>query len=573
MLTETDDAGPGSAVNGTRQTVPAPGAAARTLVASLLAHGTDRVFCVAGESFLPVLDALYDTPSIDVVSCRHEGSAGFMALADAKLTGRAGICLVSRGPGATNAAAAVHAAGEDATPLIVLVGGVAADNTDRESFQDIDCARLFGGMAKAVWTLRRPALAGEFVARAFRLAESGTPGPVILTLPVDVLEQAGPAGAPVGRSVPAGLVPAVPELRAVGKQLAAARCPVLLAGERLDTAAGRDLLLRTAEHHRLPVVTANKYQHLLPNRHPCYAGHLHNSTRADQLAALNEADLVLAVGTRLDRVTTRDDQFPASGGAFQPLIHVYPDAARLGARHDLRAGFAMDPVRFLAELARWPAADDSGARREWVARLHELEAGRSVWHPVLSDDGVVFGAVAASLNELTAGDVTVIVDSGTFTSWIYRYLRFGPRGRLLGISSSTMGFAVGAGVCAALRATDTPTVVIIGDGGFLMNPGELITACARRLPVVYVIANNSSYATIRVHQERAYPGRRIGTDLANPRFAAMATAFGALGLVARTPEAVGRCLATALASDGPAVVEVPTSLRHVTAWRQLDGPS
>lgn len=552
-------------------TAPERPTAAGTLVASLRAHGTDRVFCVAGESYLPVLDALYDTPLIDVVTCRHEGSAGFMALTEAKLTGRAGVCLVSRGPGATNAAIAVHAARDDAAPLILLVGGVASGEADREAFQDIDCARLFGGLAKATWTVREPAKAGEFVARAFRVAESGTPGPVVLALPADVLGQADPVGIPAARTAPSELGCAGSALKAVRELLSTARRPLVLAGELLDTAVGRARLRDVAQRHVLPVVTANKYQHLLPNRHPSYAGHLHNSTQADQLAALDQADLVLAVGSRLDSVTTQGGKFPAAPMPRQPLVHVYPDAERLGARHQVASGFALDPVPFLDRMLRWPARNPGGRRRDWVAQLHQIEVGQSAWQPLRADDGVVFGIVAASLDELTDGDVTIIVDSGTFTSWIYRYVRFGTRGRLLGISSSSMGFGVGAGVSAALRSDDVPTVVIIGDGGFLMNPGELITACSRNLHVVYVVANNGSYATIRQHQERVYPGRNIGTDLANPSFAAMADAFGALGLEAHTAEEVGPCLATALECGRPAVVEVRTSLRHITAWRVLDG--
>jgi acetolactate synthase I/II/III large subunit len=547
-----------------------PPTAARALVATLRAHETDRVFCVAGESYLPVLDALYDTPLIDVVTCRHEGSAGFMALADAKLTGRAGVCLVSRGPGATNASIAVHAAAEDATPLILLVGGVGSRVTDCEAFQDIDCGRLFGGIAKACWTVRDPGRVGEFVARAFRVAESATPGPVVLALPADMLGQACPGDTPAQRVAPARLTVAGPDLEAVRGLLAAARRPLVLAGGRLDTPAGRVLLRDAAQQHSLPVVTANKYQHLLPNRHASYAGHLSNSTQADQLVALGQADLILAIGTRLDSVTTQRDRFPAPRPG-QPLIHVYPDAARLGARHQAACGLAMDPVPFLEELSCWPAADPGGTRRAWVTHLHQIEAARSAWHPVHAEDGVVFGSVVASLDELTGGDVTIVVDSGTFTSWIYRYMRFGARGRLLGISSSSMGFGVGAGVSAALRADDVPTVVVTGDGGFLMNPGELMTACSRGLPVVYVIANNGSYATIRQHQERAYPGRQIGTDLANPDFAAMAEAFGALGLTARTDQEVRACLATALDCDRPTVIDVHTSLRYITAWQLLGG--
>jgi acetolactate synthase-1/2/3 large subunit len=536
--------------------------AGHRLVASLRGHGVDRVFCVAGESYLPVLDALYDTPEIDVVTCRHEGSAAFMALADAKLTGRAGVCLVSRGPGAANAAVAVHAAAEDGSPLILLVGGVPAGATDREAFQSLDCGAAFGGVAKAVWTLHDPDAAAEFAARAFRTAESGTPGPVVLTLPEDVLERPS-AGPPARRTSLGPVEPDPRDLHEVRRLLHAAERPLLLVGAGLRDA--RVLIREVAERHGLPVVTSNKNQHLLANRHPAYAGHLHNATQPRQLEAFQRADFVLAVGTRLDGVTTRGHRFPAAG---QPLVHVHPDAARIGAYHRPELGFAADPVAFLHEVLRWTPSDRD--RSDWTAELHRIETEKARWEPVSADDGVVFGAVAAALDELTGGDVTVVVDSGTFTSWIYRYVRFGERGRLLGVSSSSMGFAVGAGVSAALRAEPgVPTVVVIGDGGLLMNAGDLITACARALPVVFVVANNGSYGTIRLHQERAHPGRPIATGLTNPDFARLAESFGALGLSAHTEDQVRPCLAKALEYGGPALVEVRTSLEHITAYRRL----
>jgi acetolactate synthase I/II/III large subunit len=543
--------------------------AATTLVASLAAHGTDRVFCVAGESYLPVLDALYDHAGIDLVTCRHEGSAAFAALADGKLTRRPGICLVSRGPGATNAAIGVHAAAEDASPLILLVGGVSSTKAGREAFQDIDCAQLFGGIAKAVLNLAEPSMTGELLARAFRIAVDGTPGAVVLTLPEDILRHADTVGVPTELTTLATTPLASQDLDRVRDLLAAARRPLFLAGAQVDSPKGRKLIMAAAERHTIPVITSNKHQHLLPNRHPAYAGHLHNTTQLTQLSALDDADLVIAVGTRLDWVTTQGHRFPSGRMPRQALVHVYPDAERIGRHHLSTVGMVANPVDFLCRLVTWAPADPATSRAAWLARLHSIEAAKAVWRPVPDEDGIVFGEVAAALDELTGGEVTVVVDSGTFTSWIYRYLRLGQRGRLLGISSSAMGFAVGAGVSAALRGSEVPIIVIIGDGGFLMNCGELATAAQRQLPVVFVVANNSSYATIRLHQEMKYPGRTIGTDLTNPDFAAMAESFGLLGLTARTRDQVRPCLAKALGHRRPSVVEINTSLRHITAYQRL----
>lgn len=515
--------------------------AAAVMAQTLRAHGVDRVFCVAGESYLPLLDAFYDMPDIDVVTCRHEGSAAFMALADAKLTGHAGVCLASRGPGAANSVIGIHAAAEDGSPLILLVGGVATDEAGREPFQDVDCAALFGGVAKAAWTVNSPDAAGEFLARAFRLAESGTPGPVVLTLPEDVLP-AMTSAEPIPR-------PGLSTPVCVPSHLTAQR-PLIVAGSRLDSPRGRAVLREVAEQHRIPVVTSNKNQHLLPNRHPCYAGHLHNSTPSAQVDAWAKSDCVLAVGTRLDAVTTRGHTFPPAGTG---LVHVYPDEARLGTFHAGCHGIVADPVEFLTAIR--PSDVDPG----WASRLHELETKQAVFKPRQAEDGIVFGAVVAELDDLTGGDITAVVDSGTFTSWVYRHLRFGPHGRLLGIGSSAMGFSVGAAITAAMRGERV--VAFAGDGGFLMNNSELITACERGLPVVYIVANNRSYATIRRHQDKEYPGRVIATDLSNPDFAWLAESFGALGIRVYSEDQIRPALAKALDCGGPAVVEVRTSLK------------
>ncbi len=262
---------------------------------TLLAHGVDRVFCVAGESYLAVLDELHAASTVDVVTSRHEASAGFAAVADAKLTGRAGVCLVSRGPGATNASIAVHSAWYDATPLVLVIGQVPRCDLGTEAFQEVDYARAFSGLAKEVLVLLEPARTGEFVARAFRTAQSGTPGPVVLVLPEDVLDLPDPVGAAPTRWQPGDRV---------RELLHGAERPLLLAGGTLGGEAGRRVLAAAAHRHHLPVLTSNKRQDLFDNRDPCYAGHLHNNTQERQRTLLDRADLVLAVGTRLDDVTT-----------------------------------------------------------------------------------------------------------------------------------------------------------------------------------------------------------------------------------------------------------------------------
>ncbi|MDJ1135436.1 thiamine pyrophosphate-binding protein [Streptomyces iconiensis] len=545
--------------------MPAPNrTVAETLLHSLRAHDVDRIFCVAGESYLPLLDALYDS-EVDVLGCRHEGSAGFAALADAKLTGRAGVCLVSRAPGAANAAIAVHAAAEDATALVVLVGDVPTRELGRESFQS---GRPLGDLTKAVLTLYTPEATGETVRRAFRVAESGTPGPVVLHVPEDVFDRTG-ADQPAGRVTLGHTVPGERDFESVHGLLTAARRPLLLAGSMLDTASGRTLLRQTSQRHSLPVVTSNKNQHLLENRHRCYAGHLHNSTQPQQLAEFDRADLVLAVGTRLGQISTRRLRFPRGPEPDQALVHVHPDPARIGRYHRVTAGFAMDPVDFLGRLdAAGPPHRLPNGRDRWCEGLHALEEDNARWVPPDSGE-VTVGEIASALDELTEGAVTVIVDSGTFTSWTYRFLRFAQSGRLVGIDSSAMGFAPGAALAVGARTRTVPTVALVGDGGFVMNGGELATLCERRLPVVFVVSDNASLGTIRLHQQQRYPDRGIATDLENPDFPRLAQAFGALGLAATTADEVRTGLAKALDHPGPSLLSVRTSRKHLTPYHHL----
>ena len=548
---------------------------ARQIVATLRAHGVDRAFCVAGESYLAMLDALYDTltvdpPGIDVVTCRHEGSAGLAALADAKLTGRAGVALVSRGPGATNAALAVFAAAHDATPLVLLVGQSRLADLDGPAFQEVDCGALFGGLAKGVWTVRAPTRAAELTARAIRVAESGTPGPTVLVLPEDVLAAPvpGPAMPAVGQVPQPAAVPHIAELSAL---LGGAARPLLVVGSGVASPAGRELVPLVADRHVTAVACSAKRQDLYDNTDPHYAGHLHLATPGWQRTALGEADLIVAVGTRLDAVTTKDYTLPRAPVPVQPLVHVHADPAAIGRVYSPTVALVADPTALLRVLSTLDGPDPQrrAGRRSWVADLHAQETTQATWVDTAAEDGVVFGAVVAALDRLTAGAATIAVDAGNFTSWLHRYYRFRGGGRLLGLAPGAMGFGVPAGLAAALRHPDRQTVAVVGDGGVQMTGAELATAVARRVRLCVVIADNGSYGTIRQHQERAYPGRVIATELANPDFAAWAAAHGALGLAVTDDAGIEPALKQALDHNGPAVVTVRTSLRHISAYGRL----
>jgi acetolactate synthase I/II/III large subunit len=544
---------------------------AAAMAAALGAHGIDRVFCVAGESYLAALDALHDAPGMDVVTCRHEGSAAFMAVADAKLTGRAGVCLVNRGPGATNASIGVHTALLDATPMVLVVGHARMSEIGRRAFQELDCAAMFGGFTKGVWELRDPDRAAEVWARALRVAESGTPGPVVVVVPEDVWSL--PCSSDVAAHQPASWPRPVPEdLGPVLSLLSRSRRPLVIAGSGLGSAGGRELLRAVSERFVLPVATSAKRQDLFDNTHPNYAGHLHLATRQGQRELLASADLVLAIGTRLDHVTTKEHTFPRAPVPDQPLVHVHADPEQLGHVVRPTVGAACDPAAFLAALlAAEPAGPGAANRRGWVSRLHEMEESDAAWHPQSAPDGVVFGAVVAAFGRLAPDDVVVTVDAGNFTSWVHRHFRCTATTRMLAIASSAMGFGLPAAVAAALRHPDRRAVVFVGDGGLLMTSGELATAVERRASLTVVVANNGSYGTIRQHQERAFPGRVVATDLTNPDFAALARAHGALGLTCRDERELADCLRRALGHPGPAVVDVSTSLEWISSQLHLPG--
>jgi acetolactate synthase I/II/III large subunit len=539
--------------------------AAQLLVAELEAHGVERVFCVPGESYLAVLDALYGRP-IEVVSCRHESGAGFMAVADAKLTDRPGICFVSRGPGASNAAIAVHTAQQDAAPLVLFVGQVERKDRGRGAFQEVNYERTFGDMAKLVVEVSDPSRLAEITAQAFHVAATGAPGPVVVVLPEDMLTE--PVTAAVqGRRSGLAAVPAQPVASEVASMLRHAERPLLVAGGRLSVASGRAALRRAAERWDIPVAVSFRQQDLFDNDHPLYAGHLGYLLPKHQVATYAESDLILAVGTRLGDVTTQGYVFPNAPKPAQKLIHVYDDTAVLGAVFATDLAIAAHPAAFLNALAA-ESAPLPGRHAAWNAKLHRLWADLAAWEPRHAADGLVFGAVIAALARRCGEDAVFTIDAGNFSGWLSRYFPFRASQRLLGPISGAMGFGVPAAVAAALRLKRR-VVCLVGDGGMLMTGNELAVAVQHQLPLVILVANNGSYGTIRLHQEKAFPGRRIATDLANPDFARLGEAFGATGLTLEREADIEGVLDAAFASTGPAVIDVRTSLEYISAFTAL----
>ncbi|MHA1153103.1 MAG: thiamine pyrophosphate-dependent enzyme [Alphaproteobacteria bacterium] len=546
--------------------------AADVMVESFRAHGVDRIFCVPGESYLALLDALHDAPDIDLVAARHEGGAGFMALADAKITGRAGVCAVSRGPGATNASIAVHMAEQDAVPLVLLIGQVARADLGRGAFQEIDYAKAFGAIAKGVWEVRDAEQLPEVLARAFHLALSETPGPCVIALPEDMLSDA--VAAEVVAPLPlAQASPSARDIEAAIALLAESERPLVIAGGRATEPAGRATLQAAAEAHDLAVALAFKRQDGFPNDHPNFAGYLGFKIPPAQVEAMAEADLILAVGARLNDTTTQGYRLPRAPEPEQPLIHVHPDPDKIGTVFRTTLGLAVDPVAFLEALA------DRGhervpARKTWLAGLNERARALVAYTPSDPGDGVDFGAVVAAIARQAAADAVVITDAGNFGSWVHRHWPWQPGNLLLGLVGGAMGFGVPGAVAAALRLPGRQVLTFIGDGGMLMTGGELATAMPAGgqggAPLKLIVSNNRSYGTIRLHQERDYPRRVSGTELANPDFAAWARSFGAEGITIESEAEIEDAVERALAAEGSVLLEVRSSLEAISAYTTLD---
>jgi acetolactate synthase I/II/III large subunit len=548
--------------------VPSPAnsrSAAELLVATLEAHGVDRVFCVPGESYLAVLDALYGRP-IEVITCRHESGAGFMAVADAKLTGRPGICFVSRGPGAGNAAIAVHTAQQDAAPLVLFVGQIERKDRGRRAFQEVNYDRTFGDMAKLVVEVSDPARLAEATARAFHAALTGTPGPVVVVLPEDMLTEPTEAAVAAPRALPLAL-PSGAVVADAAARLRRAQRPLLIAGSRLASPQGRAALRAAIERWQVPVAVSFRQQDLLDNDHPLFAGHLGYLIPKRQVDTYGESDLILAIGTRLGDVTTQGYVLPAAPRPRQTLIHIYDDPAVLGSVYEPDLAIAADPAAFLAALAGEDPAS-SGPAPGWSAKLHGLWTEMATWRPVAAEDGIVFGSVIAALAPRVGAAAVFTIDAGNFAGWLSRYFPFRASQRLLGPISGAMGFGVPAAVSAALRL-QRRVICLVGDGGMLMTGNELAVAVQHKLPLLVVVSSNGSYGTIRLHQEKAFPGRRIATDLVNPDFAKLAEAFGATGIRVEREAELEPALDWALAVPGPALIDVQTSLEHISAFTTL----
>jgi acetolactate synthase-1/2/3 large subunit len=522
----------------------------RLVIDQLDVNGVDLVFCVPGESYLPILDALYDSP-IRLISCRHEAAAANMAEAYGKLTGRPGVCVVTRGPGATHASVGVHTAAQDSTPMLLLVGQVPRGQLGREAFQEMDYEAFFGSTARWVGQAEEAAQIPELVARGFSAALEGRPGPALLALPEDVLfeERDVPDAEPVR---PARPRPSREDLARLRELIAGAERPLVIVGEGGWSPEAAEDALAFCEASVLPVAASFRCQDYVDNHSPVYAGHLTIGLDPGLARRVEEADLLVAVGGRLGDVATRGYTLLDVPRPRQTLVHVHPDPAELGAVYEPDLAI----VSGLPELTAAARALDpvKPSWREWTeaARADYLS---SLEHRAMPGE-LDLGEVMAALRERLAADAIITSGAGNFTVWAHRFYVFSVYPSQLAPRSGAMAYGVPASLAAKALHPGRTVVCLAGDGDFLMSGQELATAAQYGLAVVVLVVNNGMYGTIRMHQERLYPGRVVGTDLVNPDFSSYAAAFGAHGEVVARTEDFEPALERALAAGRPALVEL-----------------
>jgi acetolactate synthase-1/2/3 large subunit len=530
------------------------------LAQALETQGVETVYCVPGESYLAALDGLYDSNRIRTVVCRQEGGAAMMAEAHGKLTGRPGVCFVTRGPGATNASIGVHIARQDSAPMVMFVGLPGRDFEDREAFQEFDFTAMFRALAKAAEVITDVKRIPEYVARAFHKAMSGRPGPVVIGLPEDMLaELADVAIAPM--AVPALSAPRTGDMDELAKLLAKAEKPIVIAGGAAWSAAARTELQAAAEKLNLPVGCAFRFQDYFDNRHPNYAGHVGIGIDPGLAKAIKDSDLVIAVGARLGEMTTSAYTLLEAPVPKQTLVHVHPDPDELGSVYTPALGIAASPQAFNAALAKLNPTN-ADKRVKWVKKLND--GYKAFLEPETTPGAVKLEQVARILDDMMPENAIITNGAGNYNGWFNRYFVYKSWRSQLAPSCGAMGYGLPAAIAAKLQHPDRPVVALAGDGCFMMNGQELATACQYGANVIVLVINNGMYGTIRMHQEREYPGRVMATSLVNPDFAALARSYGAHGETVTETAQFRPALKRAMEAGRPALIELKTEAEALT---------
>jgi len=503
----------------------------RLLVDCLVQQGCDRIFTVPGESFLAVLDALHDTPEIETIVCRQEGGAAFMACADGTMTGKPGVCFVTRGPGATNASIGIHVAMQDSQPMLLFIGDVDRGMKDREGFQEVDFGAMFGALAKLTLRIDDPRRIPEYVARAWSTAISGRPGPVVIALPEDMLLEVVSDVSPRPAVVSPAQAVCPDALGAVMRLLEDAASPVAIIGGAGWHTKAREHFTEFAERIGLPVSGAFRRQDAVPNSSKVWAGNLGYGPNPQLVERIKQADLVLAVGARLGEATTDGYTLLTPEHPGQTLIHVHPDPNELGRVYRPDLAICADMAEFAEAAALWdddivPFDAGDEAHAQWLD-----------WStPKPNGFALDMGQVVLAMREALPDDSIICNGAGNFSGWWHRYWRYNGFPSQLAPTAGAMGYGVPAAVAAALRHPEKLAIALAGDGDFMMNGQELATAIQYGVNLLVVLVDNGTYGTIRMHQEREFPGRVSGTGLSNPDFVALAKAYGGWAARVETTE-------------------------------------
>jgi len=524
------------------------------IVDALRTHGVDTVFCVPGESYIEVLDALYDASNeIKLITCRHEGAAANMAEAYGKLTGRPGVCIVTRGPGACHASLGVHNAQQDSTPMILLVGQVPRANFGREAFQEIDYRAMFGSLTKWTSQIEAAAQIPEAMHRAFSTAASGRPGPVVLAMPEDVLRERCEAadGETYRVTNPS---PGARDMERLAALLAGAERPMMIVGGSGWTPEASRQITAFAGARNLPACCTFRRQDIFDNEHPNFVGDLAFVPDPRLVARLKQADLVLAVGARLDEVATRSYTLFRDPAGRPKLIHVHPDGTVIGRVYTPDLAIQAGMPEFAAAAAALPHPDAPTPWGAWAAAARDEYLANLV--PQAYDGALDLGRVMLFLRDRLPEDAIIVTDAGNSTGWPQRFLRFRHLRTMLGPQSGAMAYAVPAAVAASIVHPERQVVAFVGDGGFLMAEQELATARRYGARPLILVFNNGLYGTIRQHQERGHPGRVIGTELTNPDFVALSRSFGAHAELVERTEDFEPAFERAVAANKAAVIEL-----------------
>lgn len=543
----------------------------QALVEALKRNGVSHAFCVPGESYLAVLDALYDArDAIKLVTCRQEGGAANMAEAFGKLTGKPGICFVTRGPGATNASIGVHTAFQDSTPMILFVGQADQSMLDREAFQEVDFRAMFAPLAKWSAEIRDPNRIPEYVARAFHVAMSGRPGPVVLSLPEDVLNGACENGdaAPAQKTEPAA---AREQVKRMHTMLMGAERPFLVLGGPGWTADAISDMRNFAEKFDLPVCTSFRAKDRFDNAHDNYCGDLGIGADPKLVKSIQQSDLLIVVGARLGEMTTHGYTRLSVPRPAQPLVHIHPSADELNRVY--QADLAI--VSGVAPFVRQAAALSPPASVRWRSFRREARSAYENWaKPVEAPGAVNPSDIWAWLNKTLPDDAIITNGAGNYAAWTHRFYRYRNFPTLLGPTSGAMGYGLPAAVAAKIVHPEKTVVCAAGDGCFLMNGQELATAVQYDAHIIVLVFDNAMYGTIRMHQEREYPRRVSGTDLKNPDFVALARAYGAAGFHVTRTEDFADAFRQARTANKPALIHIsvdPEAISPVTSLSKLRG--